>query len=174
MLPRTGWSRDSPAYPAAAPSQPSHLPLGPQEPRGVVPPAGVLRARGWDQAGGPVGAARPRRLICRVRSGTSGAGTFFQLMLHKNRPSFLRPPPPRPASPRRLGSTWVLPLREHFWAACGKSVPEYPALDRSGHTGLLSLTGHRPLTAQLWLASAWLSPPVDGGLLFLGSGGEQA
>jgi hypothetical protein len=92
-------------------------------PAGPAGSAGGTTARGWGQAGGPVGAARFRRHACRVRSGACGAGTFSQLMLRKSRPGFLRPPLLRPASPRRVGSAGDLRCgnagNPEWWVSCG-------------------------------------------------------
>ena len=59
-LPEPASAQGPCGVPTPRPSQPSHLPLSPQESRSRVPPAGVLRARGWGQAGGPLcaGAAK--------------------------------------------------------------------------------------------------------------------
>ena len=50
-------SRDSPAYPAAAPSQPSHLPLGPQKPAAQASGGGASGS-GMGQAEGPCALTR--------------------------------------------------------------------------------------------------------------------
>jgi hypothetical protein len=89
-LPRTGWLRDSPASPLRTSSRPSHLPLRPQRPSGLVPPAGVLRVgdgEAWlphplpssrpsaEQTSRAASSAKPVRLTRPARPAGSAGGT---------------------------------------------------------------------------------------------------